>query len=157
MTDDLKDEGTPFEDEDLFVDLDRLSRNEVSAKATAKLSAEAKHAAASFVVRAGLGPSFVRLAQSENEYDPTPEEVGALVAISFDPEADPFAAAVWDDLDEQATGKVVLSPEEARELADHLADYDILKRKDADEDPGQTEVFEWATELRRREGEATEE
>jgi len=62
-----------------------------------------------------------------------------------------------DDLDEQATGKVVLNPEEARELADHLADYDILKRKEADEDPGQTEVFEWATELRRREGEATEE
>jgi hypothetical protein len=150
MTDDLDDEETLFEDEDLFVDLERRSLDEAGATATATLSSEAKHAAASFVVRAGLGPLFVRIAQSENNYDPTPEELGALMAISFNPEEDEFAAAVWDDLYREATGKVVLDPGEAREVADELADYDITAQLSDKEDGRPEEAVEWGRELRHR-------
>lgn len=55
-----------------------------------------------------------------------------------------------DTDDEEATGKVLLDPEEASELGDLLADADIDTRKLQDEDPGQGELFEWSKELRRR-------
>jgi len=134
----------------------RRTTEEAAGVAASKLSPETRGQAVEWVIRVGLGPLFVEQNLSSSAAA-TPEEVGALLSIQFDPEADAVHSDLWDRLYRDATGKVVLDPTEARELADHLADYDILKRKDADEDPGQTEVFEWATELRRREGEATEE
>jgi hypothetical protein len=58
------------------------------------------------------------------------------------------------DLDEEASGGVLLDPEEAREIADHLADADLDRRNAKDRDPGHTELFEWSKELRGRANDA---
>lgn len=45
---------------------------------------------------------------------------------------------------------VELSDEEAAEIADHLADYDITARLSDAEDDRPTEAVEWSRELRSR-------
>ncbi len=45
---------------------------------------------------------------------------------------------------------VRLAPEEATEIADHLADYDIVARLSNAEDDRPSEAVEWSRELRRR-------
>ena len=49
---------------------------------------------------------------------------------------------------------VELSPEEAREVADELADYDIVARMNDEDRP--TEAVEWGRELRHRARDARE-
>jgi len=53
-------------------------------------------------------------------------------------------------MSEDRSSGVVLSPEEAREIADELADYDITARLSSKEDDRPEEAVEWSRELRRR-------
>jgi hypothetical protein len=47
-------------------------------------------------------------------------------------------------------GTVELTPEEATEIADHLADYDITARLSRKEECRPERAVEWSRELRRR-------
>lgn len=158
MTDRTDEDTTDEEPEREYLDLERNSLDEVGAKATAKLSSELKHSMASFVVRAGLGPVFFRIAESGNHADPSLEEIGALMAISsFDPDEDPIMREVWDDLYREATGQVVLTPEAADEIADHLIALEealLQERGTGDTTVEETDGGEWASELHRRAVEA---
>lgn len=151
MTDDTEDRE--------FVELERNSMDEVGAQATEKLSYSTKHTAASFVVRAGLGPLLLSAAgpDGDKSLDATPEEVGALLAVSFKPDHDPIHEAVANYVRECSHEGVVLAPEEAREIADHLADYDIVARTSSKEEDRPVEAVEWSRELRERAREARDE
>jgi hypothetical protein len=135
-----------------FLGLERNSLDEAGLQATLELSEDTRYTAASFVVRGGLGPLFLNLAgpDGDNSLDPTPEEVGALLSVSFDPDRDPIHNAVYEWVVEEASGGVLLTEAEATEIADHLADYDITARLSDAEDDRPTEAVEWSRELRAR-------
>jgi len=62
----------------------------------------------------------------------------------------PVSVVLLDDVRPPGEGAVVLSPEEAREVADELADYDITAQLSDKEDGRPEEAVEWGRELRHR-------
>jgi hypothetical protein len=106
-------------------------------------------AALRYLLDYGLGPHlFTRL------HDYLPSATRAEIELlgdgpEFDPERVPEHYDLYEFV-ENRSGKVVLSPEEAREVADHLADYDITAQLSDKEDGRPEEAVEWGRELRHR-------
>lgn len=78
------------------LDLERLPPEDVATRAVDRLDLQLKRELARWVIRCGLGPAFAR---QRSDVDLSPDELGALLAISFDGRDDPL----HDDLYRQLT------------------------------------------------------
>lgn len=77
------------------IELERREPDEVAQHVVEHIRPETRQALLEWTVRAGLGPVFVQQAQ---DHDFTAEEVGSLLALSFDPEKDPVHNTLYDTL-----------------------------------------------------------
>lgn len=108
-----------------------------------------ERAALEYLLDHGLGPHFY-----QRLHDYRPEASRSEIELlgegpEFDPERVPEHYDLLESVRDRSPG-VVLSPEEAREVADELADYDIVARLSKNEDDRPEEAVEWSRELRRR-------
>lgn len=79
------------------IELNRRNPDEVAERAIESIDDKTVEAMAKWVIRAGLGPLFNLQNQA---VDITPQEMGAIMSIKFEPENDPVQHDLVTRIDE---------------------------------------------------------